>query len=489
MITVELQSPTDFDGWRRLSRRLLAEGVKPDEVEWHIEGDAGTLFATPAYQPHPAPPSSSGPRAPKLFIDRARRVVCHTDTSRFIRLYRILWRLQQDGAYLSRITETDVKWLEDCDKAIRRDVHKTHAFVRFRQVNAAGGGRQEFAAWFEPTHLTLELSAPFFQRRFPNMDWVIVTPSMSAAWDGTTLRYADGGSKSDVPPADAVEDQWRTYFKSIFNPARLKVTAMTSEMPRKYWKNLPEADLIPNLIATASERAKSMQLQPERAPNPLAEVLTRRRIGKAAPAPTHQTWPEIRKALSACTRCPLYTDASQSVSGEGPTNARLMIVGEQPGDQEDISGRPFVGPAGQLLDRVLVDAGLNRNEAYVTNAVKHFKFQPRGKRRMHQRPNAGEIDTCRWWLDLERRHVQPDLIIALGASAARGLLGHSVKVSNMRGKILPQPGAVSVLVTVHPAYLLRLPDADRARTECQRFAQDLSTARAFLEGTAHRTSA
>ena len=159
-----------------------------------------------------------------------------------------------------------------------------------------------------------------------------------------------------------------------------------------------------------------------------------------------------------------------------------MIVGEQPGDQEDIAGRPFMGPAGQLLDTMLAEAGLDRGAAYVTNAVKHFKFTPRGKRRMHQRPNAGEIDTCRWWLDLERQHVQPDLIIALGASAARGVLGHSVKISDVRGKIQPVPGGASLLVTVHPAYLLRLPDADRALTERQRFAQDLLMAHSFLDG-------
>ena len=166
-----------------------------------------------------------------------------------------------------------------------------------------------------------------------------------------------------------------------------------------------------------------------------------------------------------------------------------MIVGEQPGDQEDIAGRPFTGPAGQLLDTMLEQAGLDRSAAYVTNAVKHFKFTPRGKRRMHQRPNAGEIDACRWWLDLERQQVRPDLIIALGASAARGVLGRSVKMSEVRGRILPLPGASSVLVTIHPAYLLRLPDAARARTERHRFAQDLSTARDFLDGTGIRTTA
>jgi uracil-DNA glycosylase len=484
MIGVELQSHTDFDGWRHLCRHLLADNVPPDQVKWRVEGEAGNLFAKPAYRPQAARPSSPALRVPKQFIDCARRAVCHTDPGRFSRLYRILGRLQRDKNYLEHVTEADVRWLEDCDKAIRRDIHKTHAFVRFREVSESTSGKQAFAAWFEPTYRTLELSAPFFQRRFSNMDWIIVTPFRSAIWDGKTLRYTDGGSKSDVPSEDAVEDQWRTYFRSIFNPARLKVSAMTSEMPRKYWKNLPEADLIPHLIATASERTKSMQVQPQRMPNPLAGHLIRQRMAQPAPALSMDTLPDVNHALSTCTKCLLCQDASQAVPGEGPTDARLMIVGEQPGDQEDISGRPFVGPAGQLLDQVMIVAGLKRSETYVTNAVKHFKFQLRGKRRMHQRPNAGEIDACRWWLDLERRLVRPDLIVALGASAARGVLGHSVKVGDVRGKILEISGSAPVLVTVHPSYLLRLPDPERALLERQRLIQDLKLGRDYLERSA-----
>ena len=481
MITAELKSETDFDGWRYLARGLLAKGIAPDTVDWRTQGAPGDLLATRSFQPSSASPPASQMRVPKRFVDLARRAICHTDPQRFARLYRILFRLQARTLHIDQVTDDDIRWLMACDKAIRRDVHKTHAFVRFRETGTGPDGRETFAAWFEPTHRTLELSAPFFQRRFPNMDWIIVTPHRTACWDGHKLRFSEGGQRSDVPSDDAVEDQWRTYFRSIFNPARLKVSAMTSEMPRKYWKNLPEADLIPELIATAPARARSMQAQPPQAPNPLATHLDRQRAAQAAPAPALETLAGIRTAVSACQRCPLYRGASQAVPGEGPVDARLMIVGEQPGDQEDIAGRPFMGPAGQLLDTMLVDAGLDRGAAYVTNAVKHFKFTPRGKRRMHQRPNAGEIDTCRWWLDLERQQIQPDLIIALGASAARGVFGHALKMSDVRGKIQKAPDGSSVLVTVHPAYLLRLPDADRARTERQRFAQDLSTARAFLD--------
>ena len=487
MIAAELEHETDFGGWRRLARGLLAEAIAPDAVDWKIQGAPSDLLSAATFQPSAAKPASPM-RVSKRFIDLARRTICHTDPQRFARLYHILFRLQARTLHIDQVTDDDIRWLMSCDKAVRRDIHKTHAFVRFRETGTDPDGRETFAAWFEPTHRTLELSAPFFQRRFPNMDWIIVTPDRTACWDGRSLRFSEGGQRSDVPPDDAVEDQWRTYFRSIFNPARLKISAMTSEMPRKYWKNLPEADLIPELIATAPTRARSMQAQPLLAPNPLATHLDRQRAAQAAPAPTLETFAGIRSAISACQRCPLCKDASQSVSGEGPEDARLMIVGEQPGDQEDIAGRPLMGPAGQLLDTMLAEAGLDRSAAYVTNAVKHFKFTPRGKRRMHQRPNAGEIDTCRWWLDLERQQVQPDLIIALGASAARGVLGHSVRISDVRGKIQPVPGGASLLVTVHPAYLLRLPDADRALTERQHFAQDLRMSRSFLDGAVKGTN-
>lgn len=489
MIAATLDAETDFEGWRRTARTLLAEEITPDAVDWCLRGAPGDLLAAEPFQPSAHARPTPAARVPKRFIDLARRVICHTDPERFARLYRILFRLQARTLHLDQVTDDDIGWLMSCDKAIRRDVHKTHAFVRFRATGTSPDGREAFAAWFEPTHRTLGLSAPFFQRRFPNMDWIIVTPHRTALWDGETLRFSEGGQRSDVPAEDAVEDQWRAYFRSIFNPARLKVSAMTSEMPRKYWKNLPEADLIPELIATAPARARTLQAQPLQAPNPLATHLARQRAARTAPAPALETLSDLHTAVSACTRCPLYRDASQAVPGEGPDTARWMIVGEQPGDQEDIAGRPFTGPAGQLLDTMLEQAGLDRSAAYVTNAVKHFKFTPRGKRRMHQRPNAGEIDACRWWLDLERQQVRPDLIIALGASAARGVLGRSVKMSEVRGRILSLPGASSVLVTIHPAYLLRLPDAARARTERHRFAQDLSTARDFLDGTGIRTTA
>ena len=182
---------------------------------------------------------------------------------------------------------------------------------------------------------------------------------------------------------------------------------------------------------------------------------------------------------SACRLCPLWQPATQTVFGEGPAEARLMMVGEQPGDQEDLAGRPFVGPAGQMLDRALIEAGIDRKLLYVTNAVKHFKFEPRGKRRIHATPDRGEIDACRFWLDQEQELLKPAVTILLGASAARAVLGRTVTISRERGRPIPLKQGQAI-VTVHPSYLLRLPDEEARTREFEHFVADLRTAFSWL---------
>ncbi|WP_268814437.1 UdgX family uracil-DNA binding protein [Sinorhizobium medicae] len=193
--------------------------------------------------------------------------------------------------------------------------------------------------------------------------------------------------------------------------------------------------------------------------------------GEHAEAPTIAS---LRRAAEGCERCDLYKNATQLVFGEGPTDARVVLVGEQPGDREDLAGRPFVGPAGRLLDECMHEAGIDRSECYLTNAVKHFKFEPRGKRRLHSRPNAGEVQACAWWLGAEIDELRPEIVVALGATALMSLLGRGVGVTKNRGEFVPAPGGFSVLVTIHPSYLLRIrgrgdPEAERAR-----FVDDLA---------------
>ena len=210
----------------------------------------------------------------------------------------------------------------------------------------------------------------------------------------------------------------------------------------------------------------------------------------AAPGLTMSAWKQnrqrtleaLRQEAEGCTRCDLYKNATQTVFGEGRGGARVVFVGEQPGDREDIEGRPFGGPAGRLFDAVLEDVGIDRKKTYVTNAVKHFKFEPRGKRRIHSKPNAGEIRACRWWLDQELALIRPDVAVALGATAARALTGKPVSVMKLRGTVVSSTEGLPVFITVHPSSLLRGPDeADRRRAR-ELFAEDMRKVKAMMKG-------
>jgi uracil-DNA glycosylase len=186
-----------------------------------------------------------------------------------------------------------------------------------------------------------------------------------------------------------------------------------------------------------------------------------------------KTLTALRAAEADCTRCPLYKHATQVVPGEGPARANVMLVGEQPGDQEDKRGKPFVGPAGRVLAEALVDAGIDRKLVFVTNAVKHFKFEPRGKRRLHKRPNAYEIDRCHWWLDFERALVKPDIVVALGATAVRSVCGRPLAINKIRGRVLSLKDGGRMLATIHPSYILRIEDKADKRAQYRRFVADL----------------
>jgi uracil-DNA glycosylase len=194
----------------------------------------------------------------------------------------------------------------------------------------------------------------------------------------------------------------------------------------------------------------------------------------AAPlVPPKPTLPSLRRAAAGCRACDLWRRGTQTVFGEGSSRARVMLVGEQPGDREDLEGRPFVGPAGRVLDAALEKAGIDRSVVYVSNAVKHFKWEPRGKRRIHQKPNSVEIAACRPWLDAELAVVRPDVLVCLGATAAQALLGRSFRVSRQRGRFVASDLAPRVLATVHPSSILRAPDDETRRSETERFVSDL----------------
>jgi probable DNA metabolism protein len=476
MIGVILPGETDFDAWRGQARGLLHRGVPPEDVSW-TTAQSADLFATEA---GPLAPSMGAPMTvPRGFVELAETVILHRDPQRFARLYRVLWRLRDEPRLMQSSVDPDVAGLEGMAKAVRRDIHKMRAFVRFRETRI--GEAAWFVAWFEPDHHILERNAPFFMRRFATMNWSILTPEGSAHWDGAALRFGPGGARTDAPPEDAMEAAWKGYYAAIFNPARLKISAMKSEMPMKYWRNLPEAELIAPLIARAQARSDEMVRTAATQANPRPQRARLAVVADPAPAGTIEA---LRAAAADCRACPLWKPATQTVFGVGPADAPVVFVGEQPGDKEDLDGRPFVGPAGQLFDRALAEAGADRRKAYVTNAVKHFKFTPRGKSRIHQTPAPDEIRACRPWLEKEIALIRPRLIVAMGATAARSVFGKVMAVGANRGRLLETREGARALITVHPSYLLRLPD-ERAKAEQYRlFVEDLTLAASFFDRAA-----
>jgi len=475
MYRVLLRGRGDLTEWRDAARAYLAAGIAPDRVEWRTMDDTDGLFGLDGNQlPEPVDkPVTQG--VPPAFLKLAASVICHSDPTRFSLLYRMLFRMAHGRNFLGMATDPDVVAANRMSKSIGRDYHKMTAFVRFKEIPLPEGvaGRRRFVSWFEPDHFIIDRVAPFFQRRFNDMDWLIVTPKGSASWDGETLRTSDEpAEKPDL--RDDTDDLWRTYYANIFNPARLKVKMMMSEMPKKYWKNLPEAELIPGMIASAE--ANVIEMGRKAASEPLA---FHHRIQEAAArvptpeGPTAGTIEALREEARRCTRCDLHCMATQTVFGEGPVNAKVMIVGEQPGDQEDLAGRPFVGPAGKVFNEAVSAAGIDRTQFYITNAVKHFKYEPRGKRRIHQKPNMGEVQQCRWWLVQELDLVQPKLVVAMGATALFSLTEMRHKLEDVRGRPIAMQNGRMLFVTVHPSYLLRIPDLGRKAEEVARFKEDI----------------
>jgi uracil-DNA glycosylase len=475
---IVLENDTDFDGWRQAARTLALDGVKPQDVMWSVKGDE-QLFASTDTTSQPR--SSGGTfNVSAKFVELAKIAILHRDGERFALLYRLLWRLREHHDLLEVATDSDVIGVTAMAKAVRRDEHKMHAFVRFREI-----GRERdahYVAWFEPEHHIVELAAPFFARRFADMPWSILTPERCAHWDGFAISFTSGVSKAMAPTLDRLEETWRRYYATIFNPARLKVKAMRTEMPKKYWRNLPEASLIKPLIANAGRASEAMiakaPTEPHKAQTRLEEPMKRKTDTAASELET------LREEAAGCRACPLWKDATQTVFGEGAPEARIMLVGEQPGDKEDLAGKPFVGPAGQMLDRALVEAGIDRSKVYVTNAVKHFKFIPRGKIRLHQKPATPEIKACRPWYERERAAIKPLLVVAMGATAAQSVLGKTTPINKNRGHLIDLDETTKALVTVHPSYLLRLPDEDAKAREYERFVEDLKLAAALLQKSA-----
>ncbi|MGN6526846.1 MAG: UdgX family uracil-DNA binding protein [Burkholderiaceae bacterium] len=536
MTAVALEGVTDWDGFSRAVRALVARGVAPEAVRWRIAGEEhADLFGDAAVRAHalPEPPPL---RLPRAFVEAAREVFLHAAPDRFALLHGLAARVAADARHWDDPLHAERLRFERCLREVRREIHKMHAFVRFRPIamEGEGDGADDGAApvrhvaWFEPAHHVLEAAAPFFARRFATLRWAILTPRASVAWDGRALVHGPGARREDAPAPDAGEALWLAYYRSIFNPARVKLAMMKREMPVRFWRNLPEARQVGPMLAEAADREHAMiaaggatrarrrgravavgestcvragreastgaaaRMHPDGSAE--LDVLVPddgsagddacASAGRLARADVPAGLDALRAAVARCRDCPGADAATQAVFGEAAdgrrdadarAGVRLVLVGEQPGDHEDLRGRPFTGPAGQLLREALAALGWPLEAVWLTNAVKHFHYELRGKRRLHKTPGQLEADACRHWLESELAALRPAAVVALGATAARSLLGHDVGVLANEGQWFARPDGLPVLVCLHPSALLRA-DASRRAELHARWLRSLDAA-------------
>jgi probable DNA metabolism protein len=439
-------APT-FDSFRERARALLATNAAPRDVTWDDGMGQASLFGgvgADATAPVTPVTASAPSKVPAAFVAKGELAALHSDGDRWDVLYRIVYRLAHGEPELLDIaTDPDVARLARLVTDVKHDEHRMHAFLRFRRVPSAGDASESFVAWYEPDHDIVALAAPHFARRYPNMRWVILTPRRTAVWDGASLKLAEGAKRDSAPSPDELEDLFRSYYGAIFNPARTNLALFAKHVPSRFQRAMPEVAITHELAVAAP--ARSLAMQNKKVSPSLAFV------------PARPSYASLVRASKGCEACHLYKNATQTVFGEGPMQSKIVFVGEQPGDQEDVEGRPFVGPAGRVFDQALTDLSIPRDEVYVTNAVKHFKWEPRGKRRIHAKPNAMEVHACQGWLEAELALVKPEVIVCLGATAAQAFMGRTFKITQSRGKVLDgAPWAPKLIATYHPSALLRM---------------------------------
>ncbi len=432
MRQITLRSETDWEGWRQATRSLVLTGAEPAVLTWSVGGESTHL-----------PEATGGFHVPRALLNLAAVAMQAREANRFGLLYSLVWRANMGEKFLEDDADPDLSVVRRMALSVRADAHRMRTHMRFMAIPKVGGGR--LLGWFSPAHFVLPANAQLIAQRFPDLTFSILTPDGAAHWDGSSLLFGQG--LPQVEDDEALRGWWEDHHRLLLEQS-VEGTSVPAAEP------LDEAPRPPGRPALGPVVLQT-QFDPA-----LAESVSE---------------------AHACRRCPLYEPATQIVFGEGPPNASVMFVGEQPGDQEDTIGRPFVGPAGQIMDRALEEAGIDRRLIYVTNAVKHFKFTPRGKRRIHQTPEVPEIQACSFWLDVERTHLRPRLLILMGGSAARAVLGRAVTISRERGRPITMKDGQTVFVTVHPSFLLRVPDAAAKAREYEAFVRDLRSIRALMD--------
>jgi DNA polymerase len=508
----------DFASWRAAARDLIIADVDPSLVEWRTIRASGrdtdgaasampfhrtaaenrTLFEDSAVDSetptagianghhdaktpvsgasvggvHPAARRrANGFSLPRDVLKQLRDAARNADPQRWAFLYQVLWRYARGDRSAVLPGDVDGARLTRLVRDVSREYHHWQAFLRFQE--SPGKDEQPvLMAWFDPEHDVLAPLADYFEKRLGRARWMIASPGGLARHDGDGVVFDLTAAIAPPRGADDTEALWRAYYRSIFNPARVNLDLTRQRLPTRFWKDLPEGDLIPTL-ASAATTGQQRHGQ--------AGVL-RGVSGKIIPVSADAAQPQraVPDALDNCRRCPLWEHATQAVCGTGPTRAAMMLIGEQPGDQEDLAGKPFIGPAGQLLDVALENAGIQRDTLYLTNAVKHFKWTPRGKRRLHKTPAQHEVEACHIWLEKEIAAHQPRVVVTLGATALSSLIGNRATLAAVLNTPFRQNG-FWVVPTYHPAYALRAPDTDSRDNAERTITAALAIAHALCE--------
>ncbi|TKC78965.1 DUF4130 domain-containing protein [Trinickia terrae] len=480
-----------FAAWRRFARTLLLEAAAPHEVEWIEAGGSAALLTAngmPAFAESSAeaeteteapntatataaPAASVALTIPRSLLTRLEAAACYRAPDRWAFLYRILWRWAQGQRSVISEQDADGARLAMRIREVDKELQQMQALLRFRR-RAPPLGPPEFVGWFEPRHDVLERAAPHFAKRMGRSSWVIATPCGAAFWDGALLRVdrttepeealTSLSSTGEAATGDAAEALWLAYYESTFNPDYPYEAALPSHLPVRYWK--PPANgrhspafavrpLASSRQAAQAAPASSTVSVPAPEPKPPAAS-----PGSRAPP----------ASLAACKLCGIWRSKWKPVAGAGPVPAAIMLVGEQPGEQDEIAGEPLRGAAGELLDEVLRRAELERSGLYLTNALKHGKWDvldsPRQTAhgqstiRVHKTPPPSEVEACGYWLDDELKRVQPRAIVALGTTALRALTRQPLSLSEYLGQTVSHDGWL-IVPTYHPAYALRTSDA------------------------------
>lgn len=440
---------SNFDDWREKARMCLINNILPSNIDWQeTEQAQSSLFNNENINFNVSQDRVIDHiKIPKSFIEIAVIVSCHRNPQKWPLLYNVLWNLVYGEKHiLNIITHPIMHEIYNMKKSVGRDMHKMKAFVRFEKI--IDESKERYIAWYKPQHNIIKMVAPFFKNRFSLMHWTIMTPDGSAQWNGENLLFSD--DKINDPKNishDSMVELWKIYYSAIFNPARIKIKAMMREMPRRYWNTMPETQIIPAILSDAPKRVSKMLSHSEGSLINAGNFL-----------PKVKTYHSLSESATKCEGCPLYKNATQTVFGYGKVDAEIMFVGEQPGNTEDQVGQPFVGPAGNVLMKALEELNLDRNQFYFTNAVKHFKFKSMNNKRLHVSPNTKEIVACKPWLLNEIEVIKPKLIICLGITASRAVLGYGFNMKLNRGKIVKYNEVINAIATYHPSSFLRAND-------------------------------